>query len=312
MIYLSLIKEKAIKRKFQNFCNHFGYLELEEAIELFSVFGGIEDMVDLDLFDDINSIIRFNFIDKYQELANTISPSYLLEEPYRNILIAIARGDARVSNIFRKARVGESFGMKILEELIELNIIKFEASREAPLKKYSNQKLEKSLRSYKIEPKVRFKIPFYRFWFGFVEPYSKNLSLKKSEKFFNNFQQHFSRLNSLVFEQLSNELLNEYYSNQLQSMGSYWDKNSEFDILAKTKDGEIILGECKYKNRRVCKSELSKLKQKAKISGIEVDKFVLFSKSGFSNELLAMRDKNLLLFKLNDFKSLIMIDYQKN
>ncbi|NOZ90696.1 MAG: DUF234 domain-containing protein [Epsilonproteobacteria bacterium] len=283
-------------------------MELDQAIEFFSIFGGIEKYLELDFFDDLESIIRFNFIDKYKSLQTLISPSYLLDEPYRSILIAVARGDGRLSNIFRKARVGDSLGIRILEELVELDIVELEESREAPLRRYPNQKLEKSLRSYKIESKVRFKTPFYRFWFGFVEPYSHELSQKHSQRFFENFEHHFSRLSSLVFEQLSNDLLNLHYNNQLQSMGSYWDKNSEFDILAKTKSGETILGECKYKNRKICKNELSKLKQKAEHSGIKVDTFALFSKNGFSNELLSSDDKNLLLFELNDFRYLISED----
>ena len=278
---------------------------MEQAMELFAVFGGIEKNIDLDLFDDLESIIRFNFVDKYAELVEIISPSYLLEEPYRYILISIARGDGRLSNIFRKARVGDTLGMRIINELIELGIVELEESREAPLKKHPNQKLEKALRSYKIEAKVRFRIPFYRFWFGFVEPYSRELVQKKSQRFFENFQQHFSRLNSLIFEQLSNELLNLHYNQELIAMGSYWDKNSEFDILAKTSSGEVIVGECKYKNRHVCKSELSKLKQKAETSELKADTFALFSKSGFSNELQSSSDKNLLLFELNDFHKLL-------
>ncbi len=274
-------------------------------MELFSVFGGIEESIELDFFDDLESIIRFNFVDKYKDFSLLISPSYLLEEPYRMLLIAIARGDGRLSNVYRKARVGDTLGMSIVNELIELGVVELEESREAPLKKYPNQKLERSLRSYKIEAKIRFKEPFYRFWFGFVEPYNIDLSQKKSGRFFENFQQHFSRLNSLVFEQLSNELLNHHYDNQLQSMGSYWDKNSEFDILAATKNGKKIVGECKYKNRRVCKSELSKLKLKAETSGLKVDTFALFSKSGFSNELLNSSDEDLLLFELKDFRELL-------
>ncbi|MCK5854199.1 MAG: hypothetical protein KAG56_03185, partial [Sulfurovaceae bacterium] len=183
--------------------------------------------------------------------------------------------------------------------------IELEASREAPLKTHPNQKLEKALRSYKIESKIRFKEPFYRFWFGFVEPFSKDLSVKKSQRFFENFEKHFSRLNSLVFEQLSNELLNLHYKNRLIKDGSYWDKNSEFDILAKTKNGEIIVAECKYKNRRVCKSEFSKLKQKAVTSNLNADTFALFSKNGFSNELMSLDDKNLLLFEMADFRKLL-------
>jgi len=220
-------------------------------------------------------------------------------------LVAIARGDGRLSNVFRKAKVGESLGLRLLDELLELNIIELEDSREPALKKHPNQKLEKSLRSYKIEPKVRFKQPFHRFWFGFVEPYHKELMRGDSKRFFENFEQHFSRLHSFVFEQLSQELLNVHFENKIIINGNYWDVHSEFDIWAETKDGLHILGECKYTNRRVCKSELSKLRQKAVTSDLKVDVFALFSKSGFSNELKSSTEKDLLLFELEDFRGLL-------
>ncbi len=255
--------------------------------------------------NDVESIIRFNFVEEYKLLNRLISPYYLIEEPYRHLLIATARGDGRLSNIFRKARVGDRLGLRLLNELEEFGLIEFEESREAPLKKYPNQKLEKSLRSYRIEAKIRFKKPFHRFWFGFVEPYHKDLVKGKSRRFFENFEQHFSRLNSFVFEQLSQELLDVYYNNQLTINGNYWDIHSEFDIWAEHSNGKTILGECKYTNRHVCKSELSKLKQKAEKSALDVDIFALFSKSGFSNELKNSKDKNLLLFELEDFSKLI-------
>ena len=278
---------------------------MEQAIELFSVFGGVEESLDLDFFDDVESIIRFNFVEKYRILNELITPSYLIDEPYRFLLVAIARGDGRLSNVFRKAKVGETLGLRLLDELIELNIIELEDSREPALKKHPNQKLEKSLRSYKIEPKVRFKQPFHRFWFGFVEPYHKELMRGDSKRFFENFEQHFSRLHSFVFEQLSQELLNVHFENKIIINGNYWDVHSEFDIWAETQKGLHILGECKYTNRRVCKSELSKLRQKAVTSDLEVDIFALFSKSGFSNELKNLKEKDLLLFELEDFRGLL-------
>jgi len=278
---------------------------LEQAIELFSVFGGVESSLELDFFDDLESIIRFNFVEHYRVLNELISPSYMIEEPYRYLLVSLARGDGRLSNIFRKARVGENLGLRLLKELEELEIIEFEKSREAPLKKHPNQKLEKSLRSYRIEAKVRFKQPFHRFWFGFVEPYHKELVRGDAKRFFENFEQHFSRLNSFVFEQLSQELLNTHYKNGLIVNGNYWDVHSEFDIWAEDKSGKTILGECKYTSRHVCKSELSKLRQKALTSELKVDMFALFSKNGFSNELKNSKDKDLLLFELEDFRALL-------
>ena len=265
----------------------------------------MEEGLELDFFDDLESIIRFNFVEKYRLLNELISPSYIIEEPYRWLLVAIARGDGRLSNVFRKAKVSDALGWRLLNELKELNVIEIEESREAPLKKYPNQKLEKALRSYKIEPKVYFKKPFYRFWFGFVEPYHKELNQGDSKRFFENFEKHFSRLHSFVFEQLSQELLNLYFKNQLTINGNYWDKYSEFDIWATHKDGRQILGECKYTSRRVCKSELSKLKHKAETSELDIDIFALFSKSGFSNELQNYNDKDLLLFEFKDFRALL-------
>ncbi|CAA6824331.1 MAG: Unknown protein [uncultured Sulfurovum sp.] len=280
---------------------------MEQALELFAVFGGVEEAIELDFFDDLDSIIRFNFVEKYKVLNGLISPSYLIDEPYRYLLVSIARGDGRLSNVFRKAKVGEALGLRLLNELVELDIVELEDSREPALKKYPNQKLEKSLRSYKIEPKVRFKKPFHRFWFGFVEPYHKDLNRGDSKRFYENFDQHFSRLHSFVFEQLSQELLNTYYHNQLILNGNYWDKHSEFDIWATHQDGRKILGECKYTNRHVCKSELTKLRQKAETSDLKVDIFALFSKNGFSNELKNYKIKDLLLFELKDFRKLLAI-----
>jgi len=244
-------------------------------------------------------------VDQYKVFNELISPSYLIEEPYRYLLVSIARGDGRLSNVFKKARVGESVGTRLLNELVELGIVEFEDSREPALKTYPNQKLEKSLRSYKIEPKIRFKKPFHRFWFGFVEPYHKELHKGESKRFYENFNQHFSRLHSFVFEQLSQELINSHYGGKLIINGNYWDKHSEFDIWATHQEGFTILGECKYTNRRVCKSELSKLQQKAETSQLKVDQFALFSKSGFSNELKNAKTRNLLLFEMEDFRKLL-------
>ena len=67
----------------------------------------------------------------------------------------------------------------------------------------------------------------------------------------------------------------------------------------------MIVAECKYKDRKVCKNELTKLKLKAAQSGLQATYWVLFSKQGFSGELLGLKDKDLLLFDLQDFRKWI-------
>jgi hypothetical protein len=267
----------------------------------------VEENIQMDFFDDLFSMVKTNFVDDFKKFRDLVSPSYLIESPYREILIAVARGDGKFYSVLRKARLSESAGEQVIDELIRLEILFIEKSRETPLKTYPKQKIKKHLRSYRIQDKLRFSQPFLRFWFGFVEPFSKELGEGKGERFLDNFQKHYERLRTLVYEQLCDVLLVEYFSQkgeEVLSSGSYWNQHSEFDILAVTKQKKVILGECKYKDRKVCKNELRKLMAKAEQSGLSVDIFVLFSKSGFSNELLQNRDEKLLLFDLQDLKSL--------
>lgn len=276
-------------------------------MEYFSILGGIEENVALDYFDDIFSMVHANFVENFHLFESLVRPSYLLESPYREILIAVARGDGKFYSVLRKAKIGESAGEKIIEEMITLDVLRLEKSREKPLREYSKHKIKKELRAYRVQDKLRFVQPFMRFWFGFVEHYRQELVCGKGERFMENFQNHYERLRSLVYEQLCNALLVQYCEAHipLKSSGSYWNRHSEFDILAVTGDEKLILGECKYKDRKVCKSELTKLKAKALQSGLDVDTYALFSKDGFSNELIQYKDERLLLFDLDDLKHLL-------
>jgi hypothetical protein len=250
-------------------------------------------------------MVESNFVDNFITFQGLVSPSYLQETPYRELLIAVARGDGKLYSVLRKAKLSESAGEKIVDTLVSLDILSIEYSRESPLRTHPKHKLPRDQRAYRIQDKLRFRQPYMRFWFGFVEYYKNDLIAGKGEKFLENFEQHYERLRTLVYEQLCNDLLLTVYDEPIISSGSYWNVYSEFDILAVTKSKKIILAECKYKQRTVCKSELTKLKQKAAESGIKVDVYALFSKSGFSKELLGLQDEKLLLFDLNDLKVLL-------
>jgi len=266
--------------------------------------GGIGKDIELDYYDDVFSMVESNFVQNFSKFQSLVSPSYIIESPYREILMAVARGDGKFYTVLKKAKLSESLGEQIIQELVDLNVLKIEDSRESPLRVHPKHKLKKEQRSYRIQDKLRFVQPFMRFWFGFVTYYRKDLAIGKGDAFLENFEKHYDRLRSLVYEQLCDELLTHYCADKtpLISSGSFWNIHSEFDILAVSQDKKVILGECKYKDRKVCKNELTKLKAKAEESGIKVDVYALFSKSGFSNELLQMQNKELLLFDLNDLE----------
>jgi hypothetical protein len=281
-------------------------LTLESAVEYFSILGGVADQVELDYFESVTAMVTSNFVENFSTFEQLVTPSYLLDSPYRELLMAVARGDGKYYSVVRKARLSEGVGERIIGELVERGVLRVEFSREQPLKTPPKHKLKKELRHYRIQDKLRFVDPFLRFWFGFVSFYRNELAVGKGDAFLTNFQNHYERLRTLVFEQLCDALLVDYFADTspLLSHGSYWNQHSEFDILALNSDKKLILGECKYKERKVCKNELNKLQAKAAQSGIRADIYALFSKDGFSNELKGMASEELLLFELNDLQRL--------
>ena len=221
--------------------------------------------IELDYFGDVFSMVESNFVQNFSKFQTLVSPSYLLESPYQEILIAVARGDGKLYSVLRKAKVSETLGEQIIQELVSLNVLKVEASRESPLRSHPKHKLKKDQRSYRVQDKLRFVQPFMRFWFGFVTYYKKDLALGKGDAFLENFEKHYDRLRSLVYEQLCDALLTQHYEDKIPliSGGSFCNIHSEFDIVAVSNDKMVILGESKYKDRKVCNNELTKLKAKA-------------------------------------------------
>ncbi len=143
-----------------------------------------------------------------------------------------------------------------------------------------------------------------RFWFAFISPYFKGIKEGDYKEVLANYTNRKGEFSDLIFQQLSQELLKQSFKDDpITEVGSYWDKNAEIDILAKTASGKLIAGSCKYSNAKVKKSELTKLKENAERAELEPDIFVIFAKNGFSNELKTLKGEELKLFTLKNFKS---------
>lgn len=115
----------------------------------------------------------------------------------------------------------------------------------------------------------------------------------------------FSKFVSLEFEHLCEKLILNNFG-QSSNFGSFWTKNTEIDLLLVTQKGESIAGEAKWKNHKVCKNTLTLLERKCKHEKLHIDKFALFSKSGFSKELKSLQNERILLFDLEDIKKMYM------
>ncbi len=291
----------------QGFKENFSYLEIIERIGYFAVFGGFADLASLHQYENLRDNIRYNILEEYTRLkplfhfTNDLSLQHDLE----TLLFRIAVGDRKSHSIY-KNDISQPRGRELYKILFEKKIITKEYSREVPRPKIPGRFLKKELRRYKIEDKILFDKNFTRFWFTFVTPYEKEIARGDFSSVLAHIDRELDKYISFTFENLSNLLIQQKFKDEsITESGSYWDRDIELDLLAKTTSGKVIAGECKWKNQRISKNILNKLEKKCELVNLKIDYYALFSKSGFSNELLKHRPDNLLLFESRDFESLL-------
>lgn len=296
-----------VDNKLKIFHTKFPYLNIEETVEFYSIFYGHPFFNFLELDGDLSTCIQNNIVNRIDELK----PYYIydndknFQEDLESVLIRLAIGDRKSYTVYKKEHLSQIRGSALYKSLFEKTIIKKEKSREKPLREFKGQLIKKSLRHYEIQDKIHFEDNFTRFWFTFIAPFLKKHKNINKEELLENITSNIEQYISLTFEELSNELIiNKYKKENIINYGSYWEKNIEIDLLIEIKDGTIIAGESKWKNHRVCKNILNSLQKKCIKTHLDVNRFVLCSKSGFSKELKAVKSDNILLFELKDFEEL--------
>lgn len=283
----------SLLQQFRSFCFQNNPANIEEAIEYFAVFGGMGWTVNMNM--PLDEIIEEKVLNNYRYIHGDITKITQSNKIHHALLSGLATGDRREHSAFKKAQVGRFQGEESIDFLVENDLL----DRDKPQAKPLDEKEE-------VSDKLLFTLPFMRFWFASVSPYYKSIKegdFSEFKKAYENREQGFS---NFIYERLVIELIKQNFKDDpIMKIGSYWDQTDEIEILAKTKSGKIIAGACKYSKSKMKKSELNKLKQTCEKVELKPDIYVLFSKSGFSNELKNEKGPELKLFALKHLNSLI-------
>ena len=269
---------------------------MQTAIDYFTVFGGLD--IKLDTSKTLLELIEKHILNEYQEHKNrihTLTGGYSVDHA---VLTGIALGDRRTNSSFKRAHVSFEEGMKCVDNLCDRNIIEIESPQ--------NYLINKRGKDNKVAKKLLFTTPFLRFWFAFISPIYKGIKEGNYKEFYTKFENKQAEFSDFIFEELSMELLiDSFKDDEISQVGKYWDDKREISIVAKTKSGKIIAGNCKYINSKLKKNELNKLISDCKSININPDILVLFTKKGFSSEIKSMKSESLKLFTERNFKILI-------
>lgn len=227
-----------------------------------------------------------------------LSPSaYLFEEPgnllkqevreaalYNAVVVAIAGGATKLSEIAGKAAIPSSACASYLKNLIALGIVR----RETPL---TEKEGRKSI--YIIADNL------FRFWYRFVP---ENLSLLQSgmvDLAYSRIAPQLTTYMGPVFEEIARQYL--WRLNQqgqatipFVELGRWWGNDPhkkqqvEIDLMGYADDSHALFGECKWTESPVDAGVLEGLVEKSRLFPHTNKHYYLFAKSGFTQ---GCRDK---------------------
>ncbi|MEA2095139.1 MAG: ATP-binding protein [Candidatus Cloacimonadota bacterium] len=267
-----------------------------ELIEHFTVTGGIPKYIELfNQNKNLYKSIKTEILNRNKFLY--LEPRFLLREEvndvstYFSILSVIAAGNHKLSKITSRLGVQASSITSFLKKLIDLDIVE----KQVPVTESNPSKSKKGL--YFIKDN------FLRFWFYFVFPYQSYLEIDNSGYVEDKIKSELKYLVANVFESLSIQFMFKFnFPFAIEKCGRWWDKNNEIDVVG-IGDDNIIFGECKWSKKHVGINILTKLQTKSVNVKWKSKKrneyFVLFSKSGFSSELIEYEKKNDNVFLID-------------
>jgi AAA+ ATPase superfamily predicted ATPase len=286
---------------------HSGFSKEEKAI-VFGLTGGIPKY--LRQFDDSKSLkqnIVENFFSTesllFEEPLNLLKQELREPQTYNDIITAIATGSSEMNKIVGKVGINgfdSAKCNKYLKSLIALCIVK----KEVPILCKPNAKST----IYRLNDGM------FRFWYRFVYNNTSAISQGAGADVYERISEQIPDFMGEVFEGIAKEYLwRENIAGRLpfrfQDCGRWWGNNplqkkeQEIDILAYSSGNQkAIFAECKWTNKKVDNRVLKDLMDKAAMFAYEEKYFMLFSKSGFAEDVkkAAQQSERVMLVGFED------------
>lgn len=214
----------------------------------------------------------------YEEAENLLRQEFREPRNYFSIIQAIAEGNTKYGEICNRTSLSKSMASQYLKNLIDLHVV----TKEYPV----TQRKESRNARYALSDN------YYDFWFEFIYPNRSLIEEDRQEILMKNIKERLQIHSSSVFEQVCREMIWNV-SPDISRVGRWWQKSEEIDIIGlNEKENTILFGECKWSKNKVDIKLLDDLKQKSECIkwkiGKRTEKFILFSKSGFTEELESM------------------------
>lgn len=252
-----------------------------QLLETFSVVGGVPRyLLEFSPKKSLEANIKNGILDRtsflYNEPLNLLYEEFRDPGSYMSILLALAQGHTRFTDIATNSGVGTNVLQKYLAVLERVKIIQ-------KSKPVTDSKIREKNTRYEIYDH------FFRFWFKFVFRNQSALEADSHDVVMDIVRRDFNSFVGKAFEQVCREHIEDSGEFEFSAIGRWWRKDKEIDLVAiNDLTKEILLGECKWKDNVEPWRLLNELKDKTKLvewnNDKRKEKFILFAKS-FSKKI---------------------------
>ncbi len=269
----------------------------EELVKLYALGGGVprylELFKDYSGFDDaLEGLVLKRSGLLYQEARYLLHEEISSPNTCWSILQALGNGTGRITKIAGKLGLPANQLTHYIDLLRDLFLV----YREVPVLEKNPAKSKKGF--YQVAD------PFLRLWFGAIFPYESFFEFDQIEIIKERLQPQIQLHIAHCFEQLCrNYVLQRAVGMGCLKVGRQWSANYELDIAGVDRDYKLnVIGECKWSRKKVGMSVYSQLRDtivQHKLPVSDACKYILFSRSGFTEELEEQEchDDSLLLAK---------------
>jgi hypothetical protein len=268
----------------------------DELVRIYAVLGSVPAYIEkLNSKHDIFANIAELILDKGTFLYNEIE--YILREELREprnyfvILRAIAQGKRKLSEIINETGFEKSLVSRYLDILRGLRFVE----KDIPVTEKYPEKSKQGL--YRLHDK------FFSFWFKYVFPNRSRLEIGREDHVLKIIKDSFEHHVSTVYEDVCLDLCKNLMADgliQYTLIGKWWSKDEEIDLVALDEEtATVYFGECKWSNKKVGEDIYKDLLRKSHSvdwrNETRKNKFMLFSKSGFTQRMVELAGKEDIL-----------------
>lgn len=271
----------------------------EDAVTVYAQTGGVAQYVMFfKRYRSVEEATNELFFDRegrlFQEASNMLMQELRDITTYVAILRALAGGEKKSGQIAEKCGMDQRGIFSYLNKLLELEIVRI---------------VDNPLSSKKIENRYKISDFFFRFNYTFIEPNISMITSIGVQARPYVLNEKYREYLGIIYEEIIRSLSYEYALRGVlpfmpTTIGKWWGnicengewKESEVDVLA-FNDTKIIIGECKYKTKKIGRKELDLLKAKSQfipVKGRQIT-YLLASKSGFTEDLINEHENVILI-----------------